>query len=92
MDIETAIGYIREMQSVERRHVECANSQNIEYFKEKAQSLVMSEKALQKQLPQKVTDIHVDEYYCPACGAENNCDNGIVEERYCPNCGQAIIN
>ena len=53
MDIGTAIGHIREMQSVERRHVECANSQNIEYFKEKVQSLVMSEKALQKQYLRK---------------------------------------
>ena len=27
--------------------------------------------AKEKQIPKKVTDIHVDEYYCPNCGAEN---------------------
>ena len=40
--------------------------------------------------PQKVTDIHVDEYYCPSCGAENICDQGKVCHKFCPNCGQAL--
>lgn len=22
----------------------------------------------------EINEIHVDEYYCPVCGAENNCD------------------
>lgn len=26
----------------------------------------------------EINEIHVDEYYCPACGAENNCDQGVV--------------
>lgn len=47
--------------------------------------------AVEKQRPMKATDIHVDEYFCPACGAENCCDQGIVIDRYCPNCGQAIL-
>ena len=47
--------------------------------------------ALEKQIPMKVTDIHVDEYYCPTCGAENNCDQGIVGDKFCPVCGQAIL-
>ncbi len=46
--------------------------------------------AREKQKPIQVTDIHIDEYYCPACGAENNCDQGIIGDRFCPNCGQAI--
>lgn len=46
--------------------------------------------AMKKQNAIEVTDIHVDEYYCPACGAENNCDQGIIGDKYCPNCGQAI--
>lgn len=46
--------------------------------------------AVEKQRPMKVTDIHVDEYFCPACGAENCCDQGIIRDRYCPNCGQRI--
>ena len=44
--------------------------------------------ALQKQDEMEVTDIHVDEYYCPACGAENNCDGGKVGDHFCPACGQ----
>ena len=54
------------------------------------EALKIAYAALDKQLPMEVTDIHVDEYYCPACGAENNCDNGIVGDKYCPECGQAI--
>lgn len=46
--------------------------------------------AREKQKPMEVTDIHVDEYYCPACGAENNCDLGETGDKYCPMCGQAI--
>ena len=46
--------------------------------------------AYEKSLPVLITDVHVDEYYCPVCGAENNCDQGIVEDRYCPKCGQKL--
>lgn len=46
--------------------------------------------AAEKQKPMKVTDIHIDEYYCPACGVENLCDQGVVGDKYCPMCGQAI--
>lgn len=54
------------------------------------EALKIAYAALDKRLPMEVTDIHVDEYYCPACGAENNCDNRIVGDKYCPECGQAI--
>ena len=43
-----------------------------------------------KQTPMKVTEIHVDEYFCPSCGSENNCDQGCVQDAYCPVCGQRI--
>lgn len=36
----------------------------------------------------EINEIHVDEYYCPDCGAENNCDQGVVEDKFCPRCGQ----
>ena len=45
---------------------------------------------VEKQKPKKIKEIHIDEYFCPVCGAENCCDQGIVGDRYCPNCGQAI--
>lgn len=50
----------------------------------------MGMEALEKQIPMEVTDVHVDEYYCPACGAENGCCDGRVEDNYCPRCGQAL--
>lgn len=46
--------------------------------------------ALEKQIPMKVDEIHVDEYFCPACGAENNCEDGVVGDKFCPECGQTI--
>lgn len=42
--------------------------------------------AIEKQIPKKITDIHVDEYYCPACGAENT----LKFNYYCPTCGQKL--
>ena len=44
-----------------------------------------------RETPMKITEIHVDEYYCPACGAENNCDQGCVQDAYCPACGQRLL-
>lgn len=38
----------------------------------------------------EINEIHVDEYYCPACGAENLCDQGTVEDNFCPMCGQRL--
>lgn len=46
--------------------------------------------ALEKQVPKQITDIHCDEYFCPACGSENNCDQGRVHDKYCPQCGQKL--
>lgn len=47
--------------------------------------------ALEKQIPKSIKEVQVDEYYCPACGAENNCDQGVIEDKFCPNCGQALV-
>lgn len=38
----------------------------------------------------EINEIHVDEYYCPACGTENNCDQGVVEDNFCPRCGRRL--
>ena len=48
------------------------------------------DEAVEKQKTMKVNEVHVDEYYCPACGSENNCDYGKVHDKYCPMCGHAI--
>ena len=34
------------------------------------QAINMVIEVLEKHIPMKVTDIHVDEFYCPNCGAE----------------------
>lgn len=48
-------------------------------------------KAMRKQKGMQVNEIHVDEYFCPACGSENNNgDIGCPGDHYCPICGQAI--
>lgn len=44
--------------------------------------------AREKQIPMKIKEIHVDEYYCPACGAELTCNDAKVEDKYCSECGQ----
>ena len=49
------------------------------------------EELSKRETPMKITEIHVDEYYCPACGAENNCDQGCVQDAYCPACGQRLL-
>lgn len=49
------------------------------------------EELSRRETPMKITEIHVDEYYCPACGAENNCDEGYVQDAYCPVCGQRLL-
>ena len=47
--------------------------------------------AMEKQKGMQVNEIHVDEYFCPACGSENNNgDFGVPGDHYCPICGQAI--
>lgn len=54
------------------------------------ESLDMAIDALYKQIPMKVKEVHIDEYYCPACSSENGCNDGIVTDKYCPKCGQKI--
>lgn len=46
--------------------------------------------ALQKQIPMKVEDIHVDEYICPACNTENCTSDYLQVPKYCVECGQAL--
>lgn len=53
-------------------------------------TLEQVQEAVDKQVPMKVINIHIDEYYCPSCGAENNCDGGVVGDKYCPVCGQRL--
>ena len=47
-------------------------------------------KLKERDTAMEINEIHVDEYYCPACGAENNCDQGVVEDNFCPRCGRRL--
>ena len=53
-------------------------------------ALKMAYEALDKQIPMDVKEVHVDEYFCPACGAENCCNDGVIGDKFCPECRQAI--
>lgn len=47
--------------------------------------------AVEKQKGMQVNEIHVDEYFCPACGSENNNGNiGCPGDHYCHVCGQRL--
>lgn len=47
--------------------------------------------AIKKQIAMHIKECHVDEYICPSCGEENNCNDRIVDDKYCPCCGQRIL-
>lgn len=75
------------------RAIEILDPEHREHYESLApvnEACRMGIEALKKQIPKKVTDIHCDEYYCPACGAENNCDQHVIYDEYCPNCGQKL--
>lgn len=40
--------------------------------------------------PLEVTDIHVDEFTCPACGHEDTTLDIKQVPKFCRNCGQAL--
>ena len=46
--------------------------------------------ALKTQVPVEVTDIHVDEFFCPVCGSEIPHDIDDVKPNYCEVCGQRL--
>ena len=52
------------------------------------QAIDIAIESMEKQIPMKIKEIHVDEYYCPACGAELNCNDAKVNDNYCSECGQ----
>ena len=58
--------------------------------KDTKEALEKAMQALKKQIPMEITEVHVDEYYCPACRSENVCDQLMVTDNYCPMCGQKI--
>lgn len=43
-----------------------------------------------KATPKCVTDIHVDEFYCPNCGGEISHDYGCQLPNFCKECGQRL--
>lgn len=53
-------------------------------------AVLRAEKAMEKQNPMKVTDIHVDDFICPSCGNESCTIDYSKVPSYCPECGQAL--
>lgn len=43
-----------------------------------------------RDTPMKITYIRCDEYFCPACGNDNNCDQYRINDKFCPWCGQRL--
>lgn len=58
--------------------------------KDTRKALQTAMKALEKQIPTKIEEIHEEEYICPSCGEENSYFLWVTE-KYCPECGQRII-
>ena len=46
-----------------------------------------------KETPMLVTDIYVDEFYCPKCHSEitHDIDNYGARPKYCEYCGQRLV-
>ena len=85
MDIEKVIKWLKAISAMQNQSIDKYS------LVERKESLDIAIKAVKKQLPMEVKEIHVDEYFCPACGSENNCNDRIVEHKYCPECGQRLI-
>lgn len=52
---------------------------------------VIQELVDKEEKPMKVTDIHVDEFYCPKCHSEISHDKYNSEHpKYCEECGQRL--
>lgn len=60
------------------------------YIGKEISALDIAIDCINKQIPKKIKEIHTDEYYCPACGSENCCNDGIATDEYCPRCGQKL--
>jgi hydrogenase maturation factor HypF (carbamoyltransferase family) len=53
--------------------------------------LLILQELVDKEKSMKVTDIHVDEFYCPKCHSEITHDtNNIYHPQYCEECGQRL--
>ena len=44
----------------------------------------------ERATPMRVTDIHVDEFYCPNCGSEIPHDYDCQLPNFCKECGQRL--
>lgn len=45
---------------------------------------------VEKATPMRVTDIHVDEFYCPKCDSEISHDYDCQLPNFCKECGQRL--
>ena len=54
--------------------------------------LLTIQELVNKETPMLVTDIHIDEFYCPKCHAEitHDINNYLGRPTYCEECGQRL--
>lgn len=99
MNRENAIQCLQVMKGVEcinalsaefPEHYGVENVKAIEMAIKALESMPEYEKLKERDRVKVVKEVHLDEYYCPACGAENGCCDGKVEDNFCPRCGQRI--
>lgn len=64
------------------------------YGEDLATAMERDEETLQELIDRatsmRVTDIHVDEFYCPNCGSEITHDYDCELPNFCEDCGQAL--
>lgn len=59
--------------------------------REQRQYCNLLQELVNKETPMLVTDIHVDEFYCPKCHSEISHDKYNSEHpKYCEECGQRL--
>ena len=54
------------------------------------EALEVASSCIEKQIPMRCKDLHVDEYYCPKCDSENCGFPGHFGDKFCPECGQRM--
>ena len=82
MTVQEAIDWLKAVSVTLKEHIHTSS------FLKRKEAIHLAIQCMRKQIPMKIKEIHVDEYYCPACGSELNCNDARVEDKYCSECGQ----
>lgn len=83
------------MTKFENKYQEALNSVRKAYVESDhydEEDINLLQELVDKETPVLVTDIHVDEFYCPKCHAEitHDISNYGARPKYCEECGQKL--